>query len=147
MDHKREPEDMKYLIQPRGPARGWVFRMMTPLELVGKPNPWNGTTFGKEIKKGLGTRRLVEARKLGPDSIEVEHCAKTTDEQFWDKAHAEHSMGYPMSDGSKENHDGGLFGAGQRNGLRSTTTKTDATGNRTSSSKTDCKRCDCRGTD
>ena len=64
MDPKREPEDMKYLIQPHGPARGWVFRMMTPLELVGKPNPWNGKSFGKEIKKGLGTRRLVDARKL-----------------------------------------------------------------------------------
>lgn len=38
--------------------------MMTPLELVGKPNPWNGKPFGKEIKKGLGTRRIVEARKL-----------------------------------------------------------------------------------
>jgi len=38
--------------------------MMTPLELVGCPNPWNGKPLGKEIKKGLGTRRLVEARKL-----------------------------------------------------------------------------------
>ena len=64
MDIISEPEDMKHLIQPRGPATGWVFRMITPLELVGKPNPWTGKPFGKEIKKGLGTRRLVEARKL-----------------------------------------------------------------------------------
>lgn len=64
MDNTSEPEDMKHLIQPRGPATGWVFRMVTPLELIGKPNPWTGKPFGKEIKKGLGTRRLVEARKL-----------------------------------------------------------------------------------
>lgn len=64
MDNTIESEDMKHLIQPRGPATGWVFRMITPLELVGKPNPWTGKMLGKEIKKGLGTRRLVEARKL-----------------------------------------------------------------------------------
>ncbi|MFT6532407.1 MAG: hypothetical protein ACJASC_001958, partial [Limimaricola cinnabarinus] len=60
MDHTGDAEDMQYLIQPRGPGTGWVFRMVTPPELVGKPNPWTG----KEIKKGLKTRRLPEARKL-----------------------------------------------------------------------------------
>ena len=53
---------MQYLIQPRGPGTGWVFRMVTPLELVGTPNPWTGKPFGKEIKKGLKTRRITEAK-------------------------------------------------------------------------------------
>ncbi len=61
MDHKKKTDDMQYLIQPR--SKGWVFRMVTPVELIGKPNPWTGRPFGKEIKKGLGTRNLAEARK------------------------------------------------------------------------------------
>src|SRR6056297_2044752 len=64
MDHRKaEKDDMRYLVQPRGPGKSWVFRMVTPLELVGVPNPWDGKPFGKEIKKGLGTRHLPEARK------------------------------------------------------------------------------------
>jgi len=64
MDHKRaERDDMRYLVQPRGPGKSWVFRMATPLDLVGVPNPWDGRPFGREIKKGLGTRQLPEARK------------------------------------------------------------------------------------
>lgn len=59
MDH----EDMQYLIQPRGPAAGWVFRMITPPILLGKPNPWDGKPFQREIKRGLGTRDRREARK------------------------------------------------------------------------------------
>ncbi|MDE0588573.1 phage integrase SAM-like domain-containing protein [Halocynthiibacter sp. C4] len=55
---------MKYLKQPRGPGKSWVFRMMTPRELVGVPNPWDGRPLPIEIKKGLGTRHLPEARKL-----------------------------------------------------------------------------------
>ncbi|WP_176445183.1 hypothetical protein [Maliponia aquimaris] len=54
---------MDYLIQPRGPGTGWVFRMITPRELVGLPNPWTGKPVGREIKRGLGTRHAVEARK------------------------------------------------------------------------------------
>ena len=64
MDHKMtEKENMRYLVQPRGPGKSWVFRMVTPLDLVGVPNPWDGKPLGKEIKKGLGTRHLPEARK------------------------------------------------------------------------------------
>lgn len=63
MDHTIKAEDMNYLRQPRGPGTGWVFRMVTPLELIGKINPWTGKPFGKEIKKGLDTRYLTEARK------------------------------------------------------------------------------------
>ncbi|NVK62360.1 MAG: hypothetical protein HWE37_20075 [Rhodobacteraceae bacterium] len=63
MDHKSKAEDMNYLRQPRGPGTGWVFRMVTPFELIGKINPWTGKPFGKEIKKGLDTRYLTEARK------------------------------------------------------------------------------------
>ena len=63
MDHTKVAADMDYLIQPRGPGTGWVFRMVTPSELVGLPNPWTGKLFGKEIRRGLGTRHPVEARK------------------------------------------------------------------------------------
>lgn len=64
MDHKKDArEDMRYLKQPRGPGKSWVFRMMTPPDLVGVPNPWDGRPLPKEIKKGLGTRHLPEARK------------------------------------------------------------------------------------
>ncbi|MCT8159519.1 tyrosine-type recombinase/integrase [Pseudoruegeria sp. SHC-113] len=54
---------MRYLVQPRGPGKSWVFRMVTPHDLVGVPNPWDGKPLGKEIKRGLGTRQLTEARK------------------------------------------------------------------------------------
>ena len=39
LDHKNKAEDMDYLIQPRGPGTGWVFRMVTPPELRGMENP------------------------------------------------------------------------------------------------------------
>jgi hypothetical protein len=40
LDHKRaEKEDVRYLVQPRGPGKIWVFRMVTPPDLVGVPNP------------------------------------------------------------------------------------------------------------
>ncbi|WPZ20468.1 tyrosine-type recombinase/integrase [Sulfitobacter faviae] len=64
MDHKSKAEDMQYLIQPRGSGKSFVFRMVTPTELIGTPNPWTGKPFGKEIRRGLGTRRLSEARHL-----------------------------------------------------------------------------------
>lgn len=65
MDHnKTEKEDMRYLVQPRGPGKSWVFRYVTPPELVDVPNPWDGKPLGKEIKKGLGTRHLPTARKM-----------------------------------------------------------------------------------
>lgn len=63
MDNNKPKEnDMHYLTQPRGSGTGWVFRMMTPPELVGIPNPWDGKPLQKEIKRGLGTRHLVKAR-------------------------------------------------------------------------------------
>ena len=47
MDHnKTEKEDMRYLVQPRGPGKSWVFRYVTPPELVGVPNPWDGKPLG-----------------------------------------------------------------------------------------------------
>ena len=49
-----DQEDMRYLKQPRGPGKSWVFRMMTPSDLVGVPNPWDGKPLPKEIKKGWG---------------------------------------------------------------------------------------------
>lgn len=63
MDHKGKAEDLHYLTQPRGPGTGCVFRMVTPLELIGKVHPWTGKPFGKEIKKGLKTRHPTEAKK------------------------------------------------------------------------------------
>jgi len=64
MDHnKAEKEDMRYLVQPRGPGKSWVFRYISPPELVGVPNSWDGKPLGKEIRKSLGTRHLPTARK------------------------------------------------------------------------------------
>lgn len=54
---------MQYLKQQRGPGSSGIFRMLTPPILHGKPNPWDGKPFLREIKRGLGTRHLVEARK------------------------------------------------------------------------------------
>ncbi|AUH63739.1 tyrosine-type recombinase/integrase [Paracoccus zhejiangensis] len=62
MDH-RKAEDVQYLVQPRGPGKSWVFRMVTPLALLGLPNPRDGKRLGKEIKRGLATRHLPDARK------------------------------------------------------------------------------------
>ena len=62
MDNKLEGEEMRYLIQPRGPGKSWVFRMKTPPELIDKTNPITGKPFVNEIRIGLGTRRLSEAR-------------------------------------------------------------------------------------
>ena len=54
---------MRYLRQPRGPGTSWVFKMPTPPDLVGVPNPWEGKPFKKEIARGLGIRHLPIARK------------------------------------------------------------------------------------
>ena len=45
---------MRYLRQPLGPGTSWVFKMPTPPDLVGVPNPWAGKPFKKEIARGLG---------------------------------------------------------------------------------------------
>lgn len=64
MDHKRtKGDDVQYLVQPRGPGKSWVFRMVTPPALVGVSNPWNGKPLRREIKRGLATSHLPEARK------------------------------------------------------------------------------------
>ncbi|WP_417209989.1 tyrosine-type recombinase/integrase [Antarctobacter sp.] len=63
MDHTKKALDMDYLKQPRGPGTGWVFYMVTPPELIGKPNPLTGKLCRKTLIKGLGTRHPVEARK------------------------------------------------------------------------------------
>ncbi len=63
MDHTKKAEDMRHLIQPRGPGTGWVFRMITSPDLIGKLNPWTGKPFGKEIRRGLNIRHLPTARK------------------------------------------------------------------------------------
>ncbi|WP_323769033.1 hypothetical protein [Antarctobacter sp.] len=63
MDHTKKALDMDYLKQPRGPGTGWVFYMVTPPELIGKPNPLTGKLCRKTLIMGLGTRHPVEARK------------------------------------------------------------------------------------
>jgi hypothetical protein len=51
LDHtKAGKDDMRYLVQPRGPGKNWVFRMVTPPDLIGVPNPWDGKPLGREIK-------------------------------------------------------------------------------------------------
>ena len=61
---KAGKEDMRHLIQPRGPGKSWVFRMATPPDLTGAPNPWDVKSLKKEIENGPGTRKLNEARRL-----------------------------------------------------------------------------------
>lgn len=73
---------MHYLVQPRGAGTGWVFRMITPPSLIGRPNPWTGKPFGKEIKKGLQSRQLVEARKRRDVALgEVRQCVHLLTEE------------------------------------------------------------------
>lgn len=50
-----------HLYRPRG--KGWCFRHRTPECLVGQTNPQTGKPFGKEIRLGLQTRDLREARR------------------------------------------------------------------------------------
>ena len=59
----KDGEDMRYLKFSRGAGSALVFRMKTPPELVGTPNPKTGKPFGNEIKFGTGTCRLPEARR------------------------------------------------------------------------------------
>jgi integrase len=54
--------DTDYLFQPKG-RKGWCFRMRTPDALIGYRNAKTGKPYGREIREGLGTRELREARK------------------------------------------------------------------------------------
>lgn len=56
--------DTTFLFQPRGQGTGWCFRMATPLALIGRENPRTGRPYGGEIREGLKTRDLKQARKL-----------------------------------------------------------------------------------
>lgn len=55
-----EVRDTQHLYQPRG--KGWCLRIRTPKALVGQDNPLTGSKFGSEIRMGLGTSKLPEAR-------------------------------------------------------------------------------------
>jgi len=55
--------DQKYLRQPRGPGKGYSFKMPTPSALVGATNPRTEKPYGKTIHEGLNTRSLREARR------------------------------------------------------------------------------------
>ena len=55
--------DMHYLTRGRGPGSAWGFRIKTPPSLVGAADPDTGKPFPREIKRGLGTRRLAEERR------------------------------------------------------------------------------------
>lgn len=65
--NKKKPNkamlETKHLFQPRGPGTAWHLRMRTPAALTGITNPHTNEAFGTEIRIGLGTRSLVEARK------------------------------------------------------------------------------------
>lgn len=56
--------DTTFLFQPRGQGTGWCFRMITPTILIGRVNPRTGRPYGREIREGLDTRDLKQARKL-----------------------------------------------------------------------------------
>jgi len=55
--------ETQYMEQPRGSGTVWVFRMRTPLALVGQPNPRTKRPYTSTIKESLKTRDIVEARK------------------------------------------------------------------------------------
>ena len=55
--------DTQHLFQPRGPGTSWHFRLKTPRSLVGTTNPHTNNPFGTEIRIGLGTHDVCEARK------------------------------------------------------------------------------------
>ena len=55
-------DEMRYLVQPRGPGKPYAFRMATPSQLIGKVSPFTGKPFGAEIKLGLKSRRLPECQ-------------------------------------------------------------------------------------
>ena len=70
VDYRKEgKEDMLYLKQPRGSGTGWVFRMATPPDLVGIPNPWDGEPLRKTIMKGLGTRQGRDRGRTGVRAV------------------------------------------------------------------------------
>lgn len=56
--------DTNFLFQPRGHGTGWCFRMVTPLPLVGRINPRTNRPYGREVREGLRTRDLQQARRL-----------------------------------------------------------------------------------
>jgi len=56
--------DTLFLDQPRGQGTGGCFRMLTPAALVGRTSPRTGRPYGREIREGLDTRDLKQARKL-----------------------------------------------------------------------------------
>ena len=62
MDRNRVAEDVDYLIRPRGPGTGWVFRKVTSAGLVAPRNPWTGKPSGNVIARGLGPRRPTAAK-------------------------------------------------------------------------------------
>jgi integrase len=72
--------ETNHLYRPRG--QGWCFRHRTPDNLVGRTNPRTGKPFGKEIRLGLQTRDLREARHkrdmiLGElRKLQAEHSAQ-----------------------------------------------------------------------
>lgn len=72
---------MPHFIQPRGRGGSWVFRMVTPPELIGVPNVSDGKPLKKEIKKGLGTRHFTVANldaATKPPTAFLEDDAKTS---------------------------------------------------------------------
>ncbi|WP_386625055.1 tyrosine-type recombinase/integrase [Sulfitobacter geojensis] len=57
---------MQYIEQPKGPGTAYRFRMKTPKNLRGKPNPWaEGKSIGTWIIRPMaGERHLPSAKKL-----------------------------------------------------------------------------------
>lgn len=57
---------MKYIEQPKGPGTAYRFRMKTPKNLRGTPNPWSdGKSFGTWIIRPMeGEKHLPTAKKI-----------------------------------------------------------------------------------
>ncbi len=55
--------NMDYLFRPRGEGTAWLFRMATPMVLIGRENPRTGKPYRREIRESLGgLRDAVKAR-------------------------------------------------------------------------------------
>lgn len=63
VDMSNDVLETDFLFQPRGAGTGWCFRMRTPDILIGYENPRTNKPYGNEIREGLATRNLREARR------------------------------------------------------------------------------------
>lgn len=79
--------ETRFMFQPRGDGTRWFFRMATPDGLKGAISPHTGRKYGGEIKRTLGTRDVVQARRnrdvlLGEIRLEEIKASDTRDDSI-----------------------------------------------------------------